>query len=173
MRRISPLIQVLAAGLLLILFSPNVRADLILPGGTEVEVAFDQDVSSKYVEPGELVPIHLIDQIEMGGIVLVKAGCKGTARIKSVKSAGKPGKPGRVEVELVELVPDGSFKPVEEGQTIKLAAVDGTLVAEGKGRKTLSWLFIFGLFIKGTEGFIPADQAVKATVTEDIFIVVE
>lgn len=144
-------------------------ADFLVPEGTKITVAFDQDVSSKYAEPGDQVPLHLVEPIEIGGQIIVDAGAKGSARVKSVKSAGRPGKPGRVEVELLQLTPNGAFKSIDD-KPIPIMAVDTTLIAEGKGRKTLSWLFIFGLFIKGTQGEIKADQPIEAIVTEGVMI---
>jgi hypothetical protein len=145
---------------------------VLLPAGTELQVVFEQDVSSKYVKPGDLVPIRLKGAIDFGGIEVVKDGATGSARVKSVKPAGKPGKAGRVEVELLELEPKGAYQ-AEDNAKIELKATDGTIVAEGKGRKFLSWLFIFGLLIKGSEGVIAADVPFKATVKEDIVILVE
>lgn len=153
-------------------FAVGSDAAIELPAGTTIEVVFEQDVSSKYVTPGYLIPIRLQKAVEVGGIVVVKEGAKGSARVKSVKPAGKAGKPGHVEVELLELEPNGSYQ-AEGDKKITLEAVDGTLKAQGKGRKTLSYLLIFGLFIKGTEGVIPADTPIKAKVTEDIIIIVE
>jgi hypothetical protein len=144
-------------------------ADFLVPEGTEITVAFDQDVSSKYVEPGDEIPIRLVEPIEIGGQVIVESGAKGSGRVKSVDPAGKPGSPGKVEVELLQLTPDGTFKSIDD-KPIPIEGADGTIVAEGKGRKTLSWLFIFGLFIKGTEGEIEADQPIPAVVTEGVMI---
>ncbi len=150
----------------------SVFAAVQLPAGMKVKVEFVQDVSSKYVKPGDLVPIKLVDDIGVGGITLVKAGAPGNARVVSVKKAGKPGKPGSVEVQLVELTPEGSYKSLD-GSKIQLEAVDGPIIANGKSKKTMSWLLIFGLFIKGTEGVIPAGHVVDATVKNDVMISVE
>jgi hypothetical protein len=141
-----------------------------------LQIVFEQDVSSKYVIPGQLIPIRLVGAIDVGGIEIVKDGAKGSARVKSVKPAGRGGKPGYVEVVLLELEPNGHYK-AEGGGKIQLEAVtedgSGVIKAKGKGRKTLSYLFIFGLFIKGTEGVIPADVPIKAKVKEDIMLLVE
>jgi hypothetical protein len=162
--------------LLLALSTTVVHAAIELPAGKEVQVVFEQDVSSKYVTPGQLIPIRLSGAVEIGGVAVVKDGAKGTARVKSVKPAGRAGKPGQLEVVLVELEPNGAYK-AEGDAKIQLAAItgddSGTIRASGKGRKTLSYLFIFGLFIKGTEAVIPADKPFKARVTEDIRILVE
>ncbi len=144
-------------------------ADFMVPEGTEITVAFNQDVSSKYVEPGDEIPIHLVEPIQIGGQTIVKAGAKGSARVKSVKPAGKPGKPGRVEVELFQLTPGSAFQPIDD-KPLLIEGANGTIVAEGKGRKTLSWLLIFGLFFKGTEGVIEADQPIRARVTDGVIV---
>jgi hypothetical protein len=153
------------------LMATGVKADVILSAGTKVQIVFEQDVSSKYVTPGDLIPIRLYGAVDYGGITAVKDGAKGSARVKSVKPAGKGGKPGRVEVVLVELEPNGSYK-AEGDKKIALKAIDDPITAEGKGRKTLSYLFIFGLFIKGTEGVIPADEPFPAEIAEEIVILI-
>ena len=153
------------------LLATGVKADVILSAGTKVQIVFEQDVSSKYVTPGQLIPIRLDGAVNYGGIIAVKDGAKGSALVKSVEPAGKGGKPGRVEVVLVELEPNGAYK-AEGDKKIALKAIDGPITAEGKGRKTLSYLFIFGLFIKGTEGVIPADKPFPAEIAEEIVILI-
>ncbi len=166
----SSILMFAAAALLLALMPSSGLAQIKLPANTEVSVSFKQDVSSKYVAPGEEVLIQLAEDIAIGGVVLVKAGCEGKARVKSVESAGKGGKAGKLEIELIGLDPEGGYQALED-KMITLAAVEGPLKVEGKGKKTLSYLFIFGLFIKGGEGVFVADQPFKATVTEDIFVI--
>ncbi len=146
-------------------------ADIELPQGHEVEIVFSQDVSSKYVAPGDLVPIRLNAPIEIGGFTVVREGTPGSARVKSVEAAGRRGKPGSIVVELLELESDGNYE-AEGDKKIMLKAVDD-ISAEGKSKKLLSWLLIFGLFIKGSQGEIPADQPFKAEIAEDIVILMD
>ena len=147
-------------------------ADIQLPEGTAVEVAFDQDVSSKYLKPGELVPIRLLKPIEFGGLVVVNEGAKGSARVKSVEPAGRGGKPGEVTLELLDLEPGSSYKAADD-KKIMLRSAQGDISAKGKGKQTLSYLLIFGLFIKGGQGEIPADTPIKAEIAQDIMIIIE
>ena len=154
------------------LLATGVKADVILSAGTKVQIVFEQDVSSKYVTPGDLIPIRLYGAVDYGGITAVKDGAKGSARVKSVKPAGKRGKPGRVEVVLVELESNGAYK-AEGDKKIALKAIDDPITAEGKGRKTLSWLVGFGLIFKGTEGVIPADKPFPAEIAEEIVILLD
>jgi len=162
----------LAITVLLLISGAVAAADFLVATGTELQVAFEQDISSKYVKPGDLVPIKLAAPLEIGGQVVLKVGTKGSARIKSVESAGKPGKPGMVEVELLELTSGSGFQSVD-GKNIAITGRDGTIIAKGKGKKTLSWLFILGLLIKGGQGVIPADQPFAATVADDVIVIVE
>jgi hypothetical protein len=145
------------------------QAQVKLPKGTEVSVTFKQDVSSKYLAPGQEIPIAVTEDIVIGGVVLVKAGAEGKAMVKSVKPAGKGGSPGSISVELGELESGSNFKSLDD-KSIKLEGVDGTIEAKGKGKKILSYVFIFGLFIKGGEGVIKADMPIEAKVKEDVFI---
>ena len=161
--------KVTSLAVLLILLIPMLgHAQIKLQEGTEVSVAFQQDVSSKYAEPGDEIPIKLLADIAVGGVVLVKAGAVGKAFVKSVEPAGKPGTPGKIALELIQLDPD-SYESLDD-KVIKLQAKDGPITAEGKGKKLLSYLLIFGLFIKGTQAELPADQPIPAVVAEDVFI---
>jgi len=164
------LVWVGIAALVLALVPAMVAAQVKVAAGTPVTVAFKQDVSSKHLKPGDEVPISLVEQLEVGGLVLVKAGAVGRAVVKSVEGAGKPGKPGKIAIELVGIDPDGNYKAMND-KVLTLQAEGGKIEAKGKGKKILSFLFIFGLFIKGGEATIPADQPFKATVKEDIFII--
>lgn len=149
----------------------NVRGAVELPAGQEVEVVFSQDISSSYLAPGDLVPIRLSKPIVIGGFTVVKEGTGGSARVKSVTPAGRGGKPGSVTIELLELEPGSSYE-AEDDKKIMLKAV-GEITASGKSKKLLSWIFILGLFIKGGQGEIPADQPIKAVIAEDIVILMD
>lgn len=167
-----PLILGIFAIIAILMMSSQTYAAVQLPAGMEIKVEFIQDVSSKYVKPGDLAPIKLVEDINVGGIILVKAGAAGTARVVKAEKAGKPGKPGSLELQLVEIESEGAYKTVD-GAKIQLEAVDGPIIAKGKSKKTMSYIFIFGLFIKGTDGMIPAGHTVAAKVKNDVLIVVE
>lgn len=159
---------------LLMFLATGASADILLPEGTELQIVFEQDVSSGNFEAGDKVPIHLQGAVEVGGLILVKDGAKGTAKVKSVKPAGRAGKPGMIEVELLGLEPNDSYKAADDKKIAIMAASDTeSYIANGKGRKLLSYCFIAGLFIKGTQGVIPADKPYTAKIAEDIFIVLE
>ncbi len=155
------------ASLIIVGAGPGASAQVTLPESTKVQVVFEQDVSSKYAEPGDKVPIRLLGDVDIGGVIVIKDGARGSALVKTVKPAGRAGKPGSIEVELVELEPNGSYQALGD-QRVRLRATGGPITADGKGRKTLSYLFIFGLFIKGTQGEIPAETPITAEIAADI-----
>ena len=150
-----------------------VSGQIQLPEGTEVTVAFSQEVSSKFVKPGDQVAIKLVNPLEVGGVTLVKAGATGTALIKTVEKAGKGGKGGKLEIELVSLEPKGNYQALEDKKILlKFAGSEnGVLGAKGGGKKLLSYLFIAGLFIKGGEAKFAPDKPIKAVTTESVFVV--
>lgn len=156
---------------MLVATAGNVFGDIELPAGHEVEVVFSQDISSGYLAPGDLVPIRLSKPITFGGFTVVKEGTAGSARVKSVTPAGRGGKPGSIKIELLELEPGSSYE-AEGDQKITLKAID-EISAAGKSKKLVSWLLILGLFIKGGQGEIPADQPIKAEIAEDIVILMD
>jgi len=149
------------------------RADIELPAGTQAKIEFVQDISSKFVKPGDIAPIRLLEPIQVGGVVLVKEGAMGTARVVSAKAAGKGGSGGTLEVELIELEPDGYYKAADD-KKIKISTLDEkNIIVKGKNKKTISYIVFFGLFIKGKDGVIPAGQPIDIKTIEDIMIVLE
>jgi len=160
--------KVFAAVLLFCLFVvPNLQAGKIrVPEGTEVKVRFDKEmkINSGKLSQGVPIQIYLDDPVIVGGRVVIEEGTTGKAEVLEVKASGRAGKPGYLKIGFVELEPKGEFKRVD-GPTIKLS---GEIEAKGKGKKLLSYLFIFGLFIKGSQAEIPVDQVYSAVIAETI-----
>jgi hypothetical protein len=139
-----------------------------LDAGTTIKVKFDPGVqisSSKSVV-GVPVQMKLAEPISIGGQVIVEAGAEGTATVAKIEPSGRAGKPGLIVLNFVDLGSKGAFKVANNGR-IKLS---GTAEGKGKGKKTLSYLFIFGLFIKGGAGQMQADQVYTATIAENVIL---
>ena len=160
--------KALFAVLLFCLFViPSLQAGKIrVPEGTEIKVRFDKEVkiNSGKLNQGVPIQIYLEDPVIIGGRVVIDEGTTGKAEVLEVKSSGRAGKPGYLKIGFVELEPKGEFKRVD-GTTIKIS---GEVEADGKGKKLLSYLFIFGLFIKGSQAEIPTDQVYNAVIAETI-----
>ncbi len=163
-------LALLAAGLFI---ASGVSAQIQLPAGTEVQIVFDQGVSSGSAKVGDIVAFHLKNQIDVGGVTVVKAGCKGTAKVKAIEKAGKPGKAGKLELELVGLEPDHSYKPAGAAKITLQSTEGGTIIRKGGGKKVLSLILGFGLLIKGGEGKIDAGTELTVKVKQNIDLLVD
>jgi len=160
---------VVGFAIIIFLLAANVYAAKVqVPEGTKISVKFPatMKISSGEVSQGIPLAFELAKPIEIGGKVIVEKGATGTAVVKESVKAKRGGKPGKITVEFVDLTPSGAFK-AQDGANIKLK---GSVTAEGKGKKTLSYLFIFGLFIKGGQGKIPTNQFYEASVAESIIL---
>ncbi len=159
----------LMAGLIIFILSASLSAATIqLPRGTEVKVKFAEgmDINSGKVDKDVPLLIELAEPITIGSKVLVETGAMGTAKVTKAEKAGRAGKPGYIKVEFVEMEVKGNYKPLQ-GEKIKLS---GEIENKGKSKKTLSYLFIFGLFIKGGQGKIDTRQVYTATVAETMIL---
>jgi hypothetical protein len=143
-------------------------AKVAVPEGTPVKVMFDagKKISSGELKAGDTLSIRLVEDVKIGGKTIVGAGAKGIAKVKEVTPSSKPGKPGKIEISFVALTLGGDFRS-KDGGDLKLS---GTAKDAGSSHKLLSWLFIFGLFIKGGQGEIDAAQIYPAAVGETIVL---
>jgi hypothetical protein len=151
----------------LLLFAPVIHAGKVqIPEGTEVKVKFDPSmkINSKTLQPGIPLLIYLAEPVEIGGRVIIEKGAMGKAEVLDVKKASKPGKPGYLKVGFVDIRPKGEYNTLDSAN-IKLK---GEVEAEGGGKKLLSLLFIFGLFIKGGEAVLPSDAIYTVRTAETI-----
>lgn len=162
---------IMAFGVVLALLATSVPVQagaIQIPKGTEVKLKFPagMKISSGDVTAGIPLVCYLQEPIEIGGVVVVEKDAQATAKVAEVKKAGKGGKPGYIKVEFESLDAKGDFRLVNADK-IKLS---GAVEAKGKGKKLLSYLFIFGLFIKGSQGIIPTDQVYTAKVAESVVV---
>jgi len=139
-----------------------------IPEGKEVKIIFDptMELNSNNLVEGIPLLVNLYESIEIGGVIIVEKGASGTAVVEKVEKSGRGGKAGYVKITFVDLTPKGEFQ-APEGEKIKLA---GFVENKGGGKKLLSWLFIFGLFIKGGGGEIDTGVPYTATVAEPIIL---
>lgn len=163
-------IKVTAAALLFVFVSSAgaFSGKVVLPEKTEIKVKFDSalQINSGKLQPGLTLSIYLAEDIKVGGITIVEASAEGTAKVEEIVEASRPGKPGKITVAFSELGTKGKYRTAKDAK-IKLA---GSIEREGKSRKLLSILFIFGLFIKGSQGEIDTAQEYTATISETIVL---
>ena len=152
----------------LLFVSSASAAKVQVPEDTKISVKFPSTMKISGGEMVEGIPVgfELAEPIEIGGKVIVDKGAKGTAVVKKVVKSGKGGKPGSITIEFQELIPNGNFGTLDDAP-IKLK---GEVTGKGKGKKFLSYVFIFGLFIKGGQGEIPTNKIYTASVAESVIL---
>ncbi len=143
-------------------------AKVQLPEGTEIKVKFPTSIKISSGVLGTGVPLlfYVDEDVMIGGKTIIEKGAEGTATVTESVKSRKAGKPGKIVLEFGELTPKGAFHTAENGP-VKLA---GTITAEGKGKKILSYLFIAGLFIKGGQGEISPYKVYTATIAETVIL---
>ncbi len=141
---------------------------VVVPEGTEVKVRFGEgvEVSSGKLQPGITLSIYLAEDVKVGGATIIEAGAEGKAKVEEIKESSRPGKPGSIKIAFVELGTKGKYKTAGDA-VIKLS---GGVEAEGKSRKLVSWLFILGAFISGTDGEVDTTMDYPAKIVETVVL---
>ncbi len=161
--------SVIAAFLVVLFISTAVSAGkVVVPEGTELKVRFDSamKISSGKLQPGITLSIYLADDVKVGGKTIIEAGAEGTAKVEEITDSSRPGKPGSIKVVFVDLGTKGKYKTTDDA-VIKLS---GGAEAKGKSRKIVSWVFILGAFISGTDGELDTTLDYPATIVETIIL---
>ena len=135
--------------------------------GTEVKLKFQAEgrISSGNHVKGDSIDIVLTKPIIIDDSTIVETGATGKAVVVAAEKNGKAGKPGYIKLRFVYLLPKGAFKTAGDAP-ILLSGED--IENKGKGKKTLSYLLIFGLFIKGGNGEIDKNTVYTVEVAESI-----
>jgi hypothetical protein len=91
-------------------------SEVKIPDGTTIEVQLTANVSSEVAQPGAIVPMTIVHDVVIDGIVVFQRGAEARARVLTVKPAGPRGRPGEVSwgVQDVTAV-DGERIPASLG----------------------------------------------------------
>ena len=115
--------------------SPDTPARLVLKDGTDVQLKFAQDLTSKTAAEGDSVSLVLDQDLKLGDVVVVKAGAKAVGTITHSKKAGMMGKAGELNMRLEYLIAGDS--------RVKLRGSKGK-EGEGKEGATVALTVLFG-----------------------------
>jgi hypothetical protein len=137
-------------------------ATLRLTEGTDVLLAFDDDLTSKTAAEGDPVTFVLTDDLKVGDVVVAKAGCKAFGEVSHAERAGMMGKPGDLSIRL-DYLKVGDVK----------VRLRGTKGGEGQNGTTatvaLTVLFgPIGLIKHGKDMKIQKGTTLKAYVGDDV-----
>jgi hypothetical protein len=145
--------------------APDASGKYMLRDGTDVNLQFAQDLSSKTSSEGDPVTLTLVDDVKVGDVVVAKAGSKAIGEVTKAEKSGMMGKAGELNIRL-EYLKAGDTK-------IKLRGTKGKEGESGTtGAVVLTVLFgPIGLIKHGKNVEIKQGQALHAFVGDDIALV--
>ena len=134
---------------------------LVVKEGTDVNLKFGQDLSSKTATEDDPINLVLADDLKVGDVVVAKAGTKAVGTITHSKKAGMMGKAGELNMRLQYLLVGDS--------RMKLRGSKGK-EGEGKEGATVALTVLFGpigLIKHGKNVEIKEGTPIKAYVDEN------
>jgi hypothetical protein len=145
--------------------APDASGRYMLRDGTDVNLVFAQDLSSKTASEGDPVTLTLVDDLKVGNMVVAKAGDKAIGEVTKAEKSGMMGKAGDLNIRL-NYLKAGDNK-------IKLRGTKGKEGESGTtGAVVLTVLFgPIGLIKHGKNVEIKQGQSLHAFVGDDIALV--
>ena len=134
----------------------------LLKEGTEANLKFAQDISSKTAAEDDRVNFELAEDLKVGDVTVAKAGAKAVGTVTHVKKAGMMGKGGELNVRL-EYVKIGDSR-------IRLRANKGKAGEDKTGTAVVLTVLFgpIGLIKHGKNVEVKSGSPLKAFVDEDI-----
>jgi pyruvate/2-oxoglutarate dehydrogenase complex dihydrolipoamide acyltransferase (E2) component len=140
---------------------PAAPAKVLLAEGTDVMLAFDEDLTSKTAQNGDSVAFVLTEDLKVGDIVVAKTGARAVGEVVNAQKSEMMGKGGELNIRL-DYLKIGSVK----------VHLRGTKGGEGNsglgGAIALTMLVgVFGLLHHGKEIKVQRGTPLHAYVAED------
>jgi len=161
--------------LLLALAATACAEQLVVPEGTPVVLVFDQAVSSKTAKVGDVIPMHVKDQVSVGKEVVIRQGTAAQAVISKVQKRKRYGINAEIRLviepvksvtgKLIPLEPQGKGQQVGGKKTGQAAAATagGAIVLGPVG-------LIGGYFVHGKAVNIKKGDAITTEVVQDVVL---
>jgi hypothetical protein len=145
--------------------APDASGKYMLRDGTDVNLVFAQDLSSKTSSEGDPVMLTLADDVKVGDVVVAKAGDKAVGEVTKAEKSGMMGKAGELNIRL-DYLKVGDTK-------VKLRGTKGKEGESGTtGAVVLTVLFgPIGLIKHGKNVEIKQGQSLHAFIGDDIALV--
>jgi hypothetical protein len=137
-------------------------AKYLLADGSDVYLAFDEDITSKTAQDGDAVALVLTEDLKVGDVVVAKGGAKAVGEVTNVQKAGMLGKGGELNMRL-DYLKVGTAK-------IHLRGTKGGEGKSGTGGAIALSLLVSPLFLllKGKEIKVTKGTPLHAYVSDDI-----
>ena len=146
------------------------QAPLVLQDGTPVRMRLSENLSSETARVGDTVSFEVLEDIDVGGLIVIKQGSAALATITEAKAKRRMGKGGKLDVNI-------DYVRMVTGDKVALRAVKGDQGGSHTGAMTAgmvatSIVFFpaapFFLFMKGKEVTIPKGTEVTSYVQSDV-----
>ena len=137
-----------------------------VPAGAVVEIALDQDVSTKHQRTGDRFALRLAAPLVVNGWVVIRAGAPGVGEVVSASHPGMGGKPAKLVLAARYLETARGRVPLE-GLQLAAAGKDNSLAANAVGLSGIAFgpLGFLGLAVPGGNVEFPAGTSATAEVT--------
>ena len=141
---------------------PPAPAKVLLTEGSDVYLAFDEDLSSKTAQEGDTVAFVLTEDLKVGDVVVAKTGARAVGEVTNAQKSEMMGKGGELNIRL-DYLKVGDTK----------VHLRGTKGGEGNsglgGAIALTMLVgVFGLLHHGKEIKVQKGTALHAYVSDDV-----
>ena len=135
-----------------------------LLAGQAISFASDKEWSSTTLKQGDIVTMHVSEDVMLDGHVVIPSGTPATGEVIDSQSGGAGGAPGKLSI---------SARNIQLGD--RLIALRSRLQAGngiGKDRSNISMAVsmavgVFGLFVHGGDITIPAGTPMSAKLAQD------
>ncbi len=167
------LTRVLMAGAVaLVAVAANAQRTTI-PAGTEVNLVFDQSVSSKSVKVGDTIRLHVKDDVMVNGHTVLKEGTKVTGLISKVEKRKRYGINAQLRIALSPVrVRNGrsvTLEPRDKGKAVGGEKSTQAAAATAGGALILGPLGLAGgYFIVGKEVNIKQGDDLRTEVAKSV-----
>ena len=156
---------VVAASMLLSPVATALAAPSRIPPGTPVPLEFTREMSSRTAEKGDAVPLRVVEDVRVGGQVVIRRGAAAEGVVTKVHHRRSFGRKGELRIRLVR-VRDvrGRYVPLEAYKTGHRFSAGGPGAAGG-GLLVFGPLgLVAGAFVKGGEVTIHKGTRIQAEV---------
>jgi len=145
-----------------------------LEKGTPVMLAFDEGFSSKHIHKGDTVKLHVIDDVEVRGRVVIPRGKEVIATISDVEKNGRFGKNAQLKLDINPVRSMGTtifLQPRQKGDM-----VGGTRGTKAAGAAAAGALVLgpiglgAGYFVVGKSVVVHKGDKLETQVSQDVHI---
>lgn len=132
-----------------------------IPEDTDIEVEFNETVSSKTAQEGDRISMKLVSNLIINDVIVAPAGTKITAKITKAKKASTFGRGGKLEIKITSFKTLNNVEvPLEFSRTVKGGKDTGAYVAAYA-------TIVGGFLMKGKNVTIEKGTRFTAVVAQD------